>query len=231
MSETRRQTRADKGSIRLNRRDLFALEWIYDMVAIFESDIPHLLDPRKPITRNAVRAIVRRWESAGVVHAEHALTYQGRLVHLTRAGTRLVLRADLDTAPAVDASAVEIIHQALVARARLRIEERGVAGAPVQGWMSARRWRVENTLQVEYNVLDPDGLVCLEDGTVAVVQLCHTVVEIQRLQPFLAGLSVQYPVVLLAIPQDLRARAENVLFHARAAHWDRADEALQIVTL
>ncbi len=222
---------ADKGSIRLNRRDLFALEWIYDMAAIFESDIPHLLDPKKPITRNAVRAIVRRWESAGIVHAGHALTYQGRLVHLTQAGTRLVIRADLDTAPVADSPVMEVIHQALVARARLRIEARGVAGTPVQTWVSARRWRVENMRKVEYDMPDPDGLVCLEDGRVGVVQLCHTVVEVQRLQPFLAGLSVQYPVVLLAIPQDLLARVEDVLVHERAGHRDRVGDALQIVAL
>ncbi|WP_256788962.1 MULTISPECIES: hypothetical protein [unclassified Frankia] len=201
------------------------------MAAIFESDIPHLLDPNKPITRNAVRAIVRRWESAGIVPAEHALTYQGRLVQLTPAGTRLVIRADLDTGPAADHAAMGVIHQALVARARLRIEVRGVAGARVLGWVSARRWQVENVAMVRAAGPDPDGLVCLDDGTVGVVQVCHTVVEVQRIQPFLAELALRYPVVLVVIPEDLLPRTEGVLSRERRDRRGRAGDSLQIVAI
>ncbi|CAJ61921.1 MULTISPECIES: hypothetical protein [Frankia] len=231
MADIQRRTRADKGSIRLNRRDLFALEWIYDMVAIFESDIPHLLDPQRLITRNAVRAVVRRWESAGIVHAEHALTYQGRLVHLTPTGVHLVIRADLDTVPIAVSHPMGVIHQALVARARLRIEEEGVVGTQVRGWVSARQWHVENMDAVRPGVPVPDGLVLLDGGVVGVVQLGHTVVEIQRLQPFLVKLELQYPMVLLVIPQDLLARAEQLLFSERTVRREGAGDALRIVTI
>ncbi len=231
MTEIQRRTRADKGAIRLNRRDLLALEWIYDMEAIFEADIPQLLEPEKPITRNAVRAVVRRWENAGVVDAEHAVTYQGRLVQVTSAGKRLVVRAELDTVETAVSPVIGGLHRALVSRARLRIEARGVAGASVDEWVSARRWRLENVVPVRHEMPDPDGLVHLDNGTISVVLLCHTLTEIQRLHSFLPVLGAEYPTVLLVVPQDLLEKTKKLVFGEWVTILGNSGDSLHIIII
>ncbi|WP_018635930.1 hypothetical protein [Parafrankia elaeagni] len=50
------------------------------MYAVFENDLPDVLDPARPISTNAARSIVTRWASAGVAYAEPVLANQGRLV-------------------------------------------------------------------------------------------------------------------------------------------------------
>ncbi|CAO5236098.1 conserved hypothetical protein [Frankia sp. AgKG'84/4] len=201
------------------------------MEAIFEADIPVLLDPAKPITRNAVRAVVRRWENAGLVEAEHAVTYQGRLIHVTPAGRRLVIRAELDTMPTVVPPVLGDLHRALVSRARLRIEERGVAEASVDEWVSTRRWRLENAVPVRHEMPEPDGLLYLNDSTISVVLLCHTITEIQRLHSFLSVLAAEYPKVLLVVPQELLTRTRELIFGAWVTVLGNSGDSLHIVII
>lgn len=170
------------------------------MRAAFESDISEILGPEHPISKNAARAVVKRWENAGVASADPVLAGQGRLVRLTAEGTRLVSSMELESDGAATSAAGAVRH-AMVARARLRIENAGVGGSRVLAWISERQWRHENEAALHTGSHVPDGFVRLDGGMTGVVQVGHTRVEVARLRPLIAKIARHHPVVVLAVPR------------------------------
>ncbi|MCM3885615.1 hypothetical protein [Frankia sp. R82] len=194
--------RADEGKVRLNTRDLRAIEWIFDMYAAFETDIPEILDPDRIISRNATRSIVTRWVNAGVAHAEPVLANQGRLVRLTSDGEQFVSTSD--GAPAAPPGApAAAVHHAMVARARLSLERNGVSGMAVRRWLSERQWRIENEHLIAAGGHVPDGIIYLENGRSCVLQVGHTSVEVARIRSLLEKLLENHKIVVVAIPGDV----------------------------
>lgn len=200
--------RADQGKVRLNPRDLHALEWIFDMYAIFETDLPDVLDPARPISKNAARSIVARWSTAGVAYAEPVLANQGRLVRLTSDGDQLVSTRGGPSLTTTQSAAATAVHHAMVARARLRLERDGVSGLKVESWLSERQWRTENQHQVMAGEHTPDGIVHLSNGCVCLVQVGHTRVEFARIRSTLVELLGKYGTVIVAIPVDIADLAQ-----------------------
>lgn len=202
MGGVRSARRADVGKVRLNRRDLGALEWIFDMGAIFEIDMSVLLSPTMPISVSAVRSVVRRWEKLGVARAEPVLARQGRLVRLTLDGVFLVSGIE-EHAQVVPQQGAAFVHQALMSRVRLRIEGTPTAAGPVRGWTSERLWRLENAADVTADAHVPHGLIRLADGGQAAVYLAHTAGELNRFQLRLAAIYRRHPFVVIAGRADL----------------------------
>lgn len=209
-----KEARADRGRVRLNERDLHAIEWIFDMGAIFEKDIPALVTPASPISKNAARSIVSRWEKAGVAHAEAVLAHQGRLVRLTREGRALVsgdnfVEVTLSGAVAVPGVVASDVYRAMVSRARLRIERHGIVGTQVRRWVSERQWRHQNADHPGSDGYSPNGVVHLESGELGLVHVGHTTVAVEALRPSIAELMRSFPLIVLVVPTELVSIAEE----------------------
>lgn len=205
MGAVRSARRADVGKVRLNRRDLRAIEWIFDMGAIFEIDMSVLLSPTTPISVSAVRSVVRRWEKLGVAQAEPVLARQGRLVRLTVDGVFFVSGVE-EHAQVVNQQGAAFVHQALMSRVRLRIERTATAAGPVHGWTSERLWRLENAADVTADAHVPHGLIRLADGDQGAVYLAHTAGELNRFQLRLAAICRRHPFVIVAGRAELFSR-------------------------
>ncbi|MCM3884733.1 hypothetical protein [Frankia sp. R82] len=229
MTESSLKRRADSGHIRLNGRDLNAIEWIYDMGAIFEVDISQLVSPKAPLSRNAVRSVVRRWEKAGVVRAEPMLAGKGRLVRLTTEGAHLVSEGTLDV-PVQGGTSTRSVRHALAGRARLQIERSGVATLQMRGWVSERQWRLENVANTTVGAHIPHGIVVFDADVVGMVHVAHTAVELSRLRLLLADISRRHPFVIAAVPPEL-AVAARLLATARAADTAETTTRLEVVEL
>lgn len=159
-------TRADAGKPRLTRRDLATLEWLEDMRAIYETDLAVLLgrlDGRHPVSPTAVRKTIRRWAELGLARAEKAFAHEPRFVWLTNEGARLV-GAEHWREPGW----AVLRHTALVARVRLWLERRGLAGQPVTEWFSERRWRQMYQEAVRVGAHVPDGVATTPDDVFAI---------------------------------------------------------------
>lgn len=204
-----RHSRADRGSVRLNERDLRAIEWLFDMVAIFERDVPRMITPMSPISVSAARSIVTRWAKAGVAQADPVLAHQGRLVRLTGKGRTLV-SSEGDLAEPVTSSVTNHIHLALVSRARLGIERHGIAGAPVRRWTSERQWRHENNGRRDDGDYVPNGVAHLANGEVGLVHVGHTAVEIDMIRLRLPELVDTCPLMIIVVPAELMAAARDL---------------------
>ncbi|MCK9923012.1 hypothetical protein MXD61_14225 [Frankia sp. AgPm24] len=228
MTELSVKRRADSGHVRLNERDLNAIEWIFDMGAIFEVDIQQLVSPKAPLSRNAVRSVVRRWEKAGVVRAEPILAGRGRLVRLTTEGACLVSEGTLDV-PAQEVTPTRSVRHALAGRARLQIERSSVATLQMRGWVSERQWRLENVASTMAGDHVPHGVVVFDAGVVGMVHVAHTAVELGRLRLLLADIFQRHPFVIAVVPPELTAAA-RLLVAVQAA--DTATTArLEVVEL
>lgn len=201
--------RADQGTVRLNTRDLHALEWIFDMHAVFETDLPDVLNPARLISKNAARSIVTRWANAGVAYAEPVLANQGRLVRLTPDGERLVSTGDRASPVAAPGAAAAAVHHAMVARARLRLERDGLPDLVVVGWLSERQWRMENRSQVAAGEQIPDGIARLDSGDLCPVHVGHTGVEFIRIRSTIMDLLGKYGTVIVAVPGDIAPLAQS----------------------
>ncbi len=186
------------------------------MGAIFEVDIPVLLSPELPISINAARSVVRRWEKAGVVQAEAMLARQGRLVRLTATGMLLMTEHGGGADVRAQTSALAV-HWALASRVRLRIEEAALGAGPMRGWVSERQWRLDNADAVSSGDYVPHGMVLLADGSVGAVHIAHTAVELNWLQSQLAEISRNHPRIVIAVPPDLGGREPALVLADTAA--------------
>ncbi len=210
----RRASRADKGIIRLTARDREALLWLYEMRAVYEDDLALVLSPTVPIGLPAVRAVVRRWQRAGVARADRIFMDRGRIVRLTLDGARLVADVDRWSEGAVTTA----VHTAEVARIRLTLEARGeIAGNRIVGWVSERAWRSEFFEAVRRGAHAPDGIAVLESavwqgiyGDQVAVEVERTNHGLARTRKVLVDLMDQYPVTIYAVPKGADAIARTV---------------------
>ncbi|MCM3884735.1 hypothetical protein [Frankia sp. R82] len=200
------------------------------MGAIFEIDIQFLVSPKQPLSRNAVRSVVRRWEKAGVVRAEPVLAGEGRLVRLTVEGALLVSDDTADGLPAAAETPTRSVRHALASRARLQIERSGVSDLQAHGWVSERQWRLENAATAAAGGHVPHGIALLDGGVGALVHVTRTAVELNRLRLLLADIDRQYPFVIAAVPSDLTGAA-RLLATASAEGSSGSSARLEVIRL
>ncbi|WP_020572304.1 hypothetical protein [Parafrankia discariae] len=179
------------------------------MYAVFESDLPDVLDPIRLISKNAARSIVTRWANAGVAYAEPVLANQGRLVRLTPDGEKLVSTGGVPSPTAASGVAATAVHHAMVARTRLRLERDGLSDLVVVGWLSERQWRMENRSRVAAGEQVPDGMARLDNGDLCLVQVGHTRIEFMRIRSIVIDLLGKYETVIVAVPGDIASLVQS----------------------
>lgn len=156
-------TRTDAGKPRLTARDLEALELLEDMRALWEPEVALLLGSLSgrsdAVSATSVRTALRRWAKLGLVQVNKLYAHEPRLVWLTEEGARMAgARNWREPGMAV------LRHTAEVARVRMWLEARGIAGQEVVSWMSERRWRQQHPDAIRHGAHVPDGIARTADG-------------------------------------------------------------------
>ncbi|WP_242424382.1 hypothetical protein [Frankia sp. EI5c] len=184
--------------MRINARDFRCLSWLLEMGSAYENDLAIVLDPAMRTSRDAARAVVRRWKQADLVRADGLLANRGRIVRLTQNGARLVGEVERGAVEPVTAA----VHAAEAARTRLLLELRPpVAGLPVVGWVSGQRWRVENESAVSAGARVPDGVAWLADGSSAAVRVERVFRGMPAVITGAVDLLRRFPRVIYAVPE------------------------------
>ncbi|WP_018636915.1 hypothetical protein [Parafrankia elaeagni] len=221
MEQQSRKERSDKGCIRINARDFRCLSWLLEMGSAYEDDLAVVLDPAMRTSRDAARAVVRRWRQADLVQADGLFANRGRIVRLTEDGTRLVGEVDHAAVAPVTAA----VHAAETARTRLLLEHQPqAAGSAVVGWISAHRWRAENRAAVSAGACVPDGVAQLADGSCAAVRVERVYQGAASMTTAATDLLRRFPRAIYAVPGmsgGLADLVEEAL--ARAVGQIRAD--------
>ena len=197
MTETTRQRRSDAGTVRVTTRDLGLFAWLVDMKAIYEADLPVLIEQLTGSRPGAstVRTLIARWQRAGVAQGQKLLASRPRIVRLTYDGARLMGEETWK-----ETSEFSSYHQAEVARARLWLERTGSQiHGPVTHWRSERAIRqfIGTTFRSGARAIHvPDGEVTFQDGTKAGVEVERSVKGPERLRTILDRLTAAYPLVI-----------------------------------
>ncbi len=231
MTTATRQRRSDAGQVRLTGRDLAVFQWLTDMKAVYEDDIPALIGRMPPVSGavagqrpgpRACRALILRWKRAGFAEARKLIADRPRIVRLNRTGAALV---GVDTFR--ETSEVTAYHQCEVSRVRLYLESRRSPslGALVH-WESERAFRSDldalglarRGQLASDQVHVPDGVATYENGQRVAIEVERSVKAPVRLARIVERLLTEYPVTLYAVARnEVRTAVLSAERAARAA--------------
>lgn len=212
MEQAERVERSDKGTVRVNSRDMAAMEFLGDMKAAYEPDLAVMLSRHtgRVVTESATKQTINRWRRAGLVDATKVLADHPRIVSLARNGAELLgERFRSDTSPWGH------VHTAEISRVRLWLEEGSTPFGPVTDWRSEKRFRQDNFAPGADQGHVVDGTVTFASGVVAAVEVERTAKDAARLQRIVAGLTRDYAVTMYAahsprIRRNVEAAYERV---------------------
>ena len=209
-----KKERSDKGTVRINGRDLRCLHWLLDMGAAYEDDLTLVLSPDQRLSSGAAKAVVRRWQVAGLARADALLADRGRIVRLTENAARLLG----DVARWEDRSVMAAVHTAEVARTRLLLERwTSLAQIPVVSWTTPYQWRLENERAVAAGFHVPDGVVRHTDGSIAAVQVERINRGVAYARSVAVDLLRRFPRTIYAFPEEGEEIRQVVMSGAREA--------------
>lgn len=114
------ERRAGSG-VQITSRDVAAISWITEQYAVRTDVIRWLLGNGQPLSDSRTRAVVARWQRAGLVESRRFFAGAPNVVWPTRAGTTLVRPGWRARPPVLSMLA----HHHAVSRVRLAIERRG----------------------------------------------------------------------------------------------------------
>lgn len=107
--------------VQLTERDLETIGWITDQYAVRTDVIRWLLGDGRPLSDSRTRAIVARWQRAGLAESRRFFAGTPNVVWPTRSGTNLVRPGWRSRPP----NLALLAHHHAVSRVRLAIEQRG----------------------------------------------------------------------------------------------------------
>ena len=172
-----RKERSDKGSIKITERDLAILRFVGEQYAVRADQLARLLKRPAPgtLSESATRAVIARWEKAGLTQSKKVVADEPRFVWLTRKGLDEVGLAFKPWSP----TAASLAHIFWTNQVRMHTEERH----PDSSWRSERELRKGRVMQsistTERHEVDAE--IVLAQGTVAVeVELSAKSVERRR---------------------------------------------------
>jgi hypothetical protein len=172
-----RKERSDKGSIKITDRDLAVLSFVGHQYAVRADQLARLLKRPAPgaLSESATRAVIARWEKAGLTQSKKVIADEPRFVWLTRRGLDEVGLAFKPWSP----TAASLAHIFWTNQVRMHTEERH----PDSSWRSERELRKGRVMQsistTERHEVDAE--IVLAQGTVAVeVELSAKSVERRR---------------------------------------------------
>ena len=162
--EVARKERSDKGSIKITERDLAILRFVGEQYAVRADQLARLLKRPAPgtLSESATRAVIARWEKAGLTQSKKVVADEPRFVWLTRRGLDEMGLAFKPWSP----TAASLAHIFWTNQVRLYAEERH----PDLVWQAERYMRAGKPMQT---ILDSashlaDGELRSEDAVVGI---------------------------------------------------------------
>lgn len=188
--------RARPAGVQLTERDLDVLGWIADQQAVRTDVIRWLLGNATPLSDSRTRAVVARWQRAGVAESRRFFAGAPHVVWLSRTGMALVRPGWRAKAPALPMLA----HHHAVSQLRLAIERRG----------HGSDWVPERVLYKQRPTPDThvaDGTFRSRRGPVTAVEVELTLKSADRLRDIIRDLTLDHEAVLYVVADSTIGRA------------------------
>lgn len=176
---------AKTAGVQLTDRDLETIGWITDQYAVRTDVIRWLLGDGRPLSDSRTRAIVARWQRAGLVDSRRFFAGTPNVVWPTRSGTNLVRPGWRSRPP----NLALLAHHHAVSRVRLAIEQRG----------HDVDWVCERTLyrqRTSHGTHVADGTFNSSRGPLTAVEVELTLKSADRLHDIVRDLTLDYEAVL-----------------------------------
>jgi hypothetical protein len=182
--------------VQLTERDLEVLGWIGDQYAVRTDIIRWLLGDGRPLSDSRARAIVARWQRAGLVDSRRFFAGTPNVVWLTRRGTALVRPGWRSRPPNV----AMLAHHHAVSQVRLAIERR----AHGTDWVSERvLYKHRSTPDAHV----ADGTFRSSRGPVTAVEVELTLKSSDRVRDIVRDLTLDHEAVLYVVGSPTIGRA------------------------
>jgi hypothetical protein len=199
-----RKERSDKGSIKMTERDLSVLRFIGEQYAVRQDQLARLL--KRPaqgaLSESATRAVVGRWEKAGLTDSRKVIADEPKFIWLTRKGLDEVGLNFKPWAP----TAASLAHIFWTNQVRMHTEERH----PQSSWRSERELRKGRVMQSigTAQAHEVDAEIHLPEGVVAVeVELSPKSVD--RRRSIMAEVAQRYGTVWYFAPSNVASLLEQ----------------------
>lgn len=201
-----RKERSDKGSIKITERDLSALRFVGEQYAVRCDQLARLL--KRPdtgaLSDSATRAVISRWEKAGLTASRKVIADEPKFVWLTRQGLAEVGLAFKPWTP----TAASLAHIFWTNQVRMHTEDRH----PEASWRSERELRKGRVMQSisTSRSHEVDAEIHLSRGVVA-VEVELTAKSVERRRSIMSEVAGRYTTVwyfatpnVLALLEDTR---------------------------
>lgn len=195
-----RKERSDKGSIKITERDLAVLRFVGEQYAVRQDQLARLL--KRPaqgaLSDSATRAVVARWEKAGLTDSRKVIADEPRFVWLTRKGLDEV---GLDFKPWAP-TASSLAHIFWANQVRMHAENRH----PQSLWRPERELRKGRVMQSisTSRAHEVDAEIHLPEGVVA-VEVELTPKSVERRRSIMAEVAKRYATVWYFAPPNVAA--------------------------
>ncbi len=186
-----------RAGVQLTERDVAVLGWIADQYAVRTDVIRWLLsNGGTPLSDSRTRAIVARWQRAGIVESRRFFAGAPHVVWPTRAGMALVRPSWRSKSPTLSLLA----HHHAVSEVRLAVERRGQGS----GWVCERILYKERATPDTHV---PDGRFRSARGPVTAVEVELTLKAADRLRDIIRDLTLDHEAVLYVVGDATIGRA------------------------
>ena len=192
-----------RAGVQVTDRDVEVLGWVADQYAVRTDVIRWLLGGGRPLSDSRTRAIVARWQRAGLVESRRFFAGAPHVVWPTRVGTALVRPGWRSRPPTLSL----LPHHHAVSQVRLAIERRG------QG----SEWVCERVLYKQRSSPDahvPDGTFRSSGGPVTAVEVELTLKSADRLRDIVRDLTLDHEAVLYVVADTTIGRAVTAVAEA-----------------
>jgi hypothetical protein len=199
-----RKERSDKGSIKITERDLTVLRFIGEQYAVRQDQLARLL--KRPsqgaLSESATRAVIARWEKAGLTTSRKVIGDEPRFVWLTR---KALHELGLDFKPWAP-TAASLAHIFWTNQVRIHTEDRHPAAA----WRSERELRKGRVMQSisTTQTHEVDAEIHLPEGVVA-VEVELTPKSIGRRRSIMSEVTQRYVTVWYFAPANVASLLEE----------------------
>lgn len=199
-----RKERSDKGSIKITERDLSVLTFIGQQYAVRADQLARLL--KRPaegaLSESATRAVIARWEKAGLAASRKVIADESRFVWLTRKGLDDVGLSFKPWTP----TAASLAHIFWTNQVRIHTEDRH----PAASWRSERELRKGRVMQSISNATnhEVDAEIHLPQGVVA-VEVELTAKSVDRRRSIMSEVASRYDTVWYFAPRNVQSLLEE----------------------
>ena len=199
-----RKERSDKGSIKLTERDLSVLRFVGEQYGVRQDQLARLL--KRPaegaLSDSATRAVLARWEKAGLTDSRTVIADEPKFIWLTRKGLDEVGLSFKPWAP----TAASLAHIFWTNQVRMHTEERH----PQSSWRSERELRKGRVMQSisTAQAHEVDAEIHLPEGIVA-VEVELTPKSAERRRSIMAEVIQRYATVWYFAPANVASLLEE----------------------